>query len=144
MRKGTGSSYTGVSETASTEVTPCEGTEETQFLRACSYRITENSHWFPQTWTPHNSVHFYVPLGVILLCYIFIYLSHSTQPVFCPLLHKFVCDSTHEFWSHAAFRVAQEEAQQSYISAHSIPHTQHSICVSPSRNSITENSLHTN
>lgn len=35
----------------------------------------------------------------------------------------------HEFWSHAAFRVAQEEAQQFFISVCSIPHTQHNICV---------------
>lgn len=55
------------------------------------------SHWLPQTWTPRHSVHSYIPLGVILLCYIFIYLSHCTWAVEAfsvSLLRKCVCDST--------------------------------------------------
>lgn len=111
-------SYTEVRTTASTEVTTMPETKTNVVLSTCfCNKITEEKkkYWLPRPWTPHHSVHSYIPLGVILLCCIFIYLSHCTHQLkkfSVSLLHKCVCDST----SYAViqhFRAAQKEPQQS-------------------------------
>lgn len=140
-------SYTGVSTTASIEVTTTSESKKDIVLSACSYKkITEekNSHWLPQTCTPHHSVHSYIPLGIILLCCIFIYLSLDLTSwggflSLCPV-NVFVILP---FSFHPAFRAAKKESQQSLVSSCSIHILNKVLVYVLAETGTTQNSLHT-